>query len=203
MLFYNLTSHKHNSLNFVKRTTCKFIQDILLHLSTNMHTLGINLMARRYRLISSLCFIFLINSCKFVSDFPLTIDDVDTLTVYKEQQFQVKKDEEMKPAVVADSTITSEDSAAITQQSGPNSITLKPWTICAGVFKEKNNAKRMFEQLNHFQNTYIILRDSAYFVTIGSFNSRDSAQQFKRDKALTGTYIMKLRPCELVSLPEK
>lgn len=168
-------------------------------LSTIMHIISLKFWTRQHGFYSCLCvFLVVLNSCKIASDFPLTINDIDTLSVYKEHHRTTSSlSDSIKPVIVADSTLTDKDSAVNTL---PKSETIKPWTICAGVFKEKSNAQRMFEQLNHFGNIYIMLRDSSYFVTIGSFTTRDSAQLYKKNKALTGTYIMKLKPNELLSV---
>lgn len=139
----------------------------------------------------------MLNSCKIASDFPLTINDIDTLSVYKEHHRSTSSlSDSIKRTIIADSTLSGKDTSVNTL---PKSESIKPWTICAGVFKEKSNAQRMFEQLSHFGNIYIMLRDSSYFVTIGSFTTRDSAQLYKQNKALTGTYIMKLKHNELLS----
>jgi hypothetical protein len=142
--------------------------------------------------------LILFNSCKLASDFPLTVDDIDTLSVYKAHQKDSVSIPETTSKLNAYSTIPVKDSIETVLKKDESSITLNPWTICAGVFRKKQNAKRMIEQLNHYENTYLILRDSSYLVTIGSFTTRDSAEHFRISKALTGTYLLKLKPTELL-----
>ncbi len=166
--------------------------------SAIVHIISFKFWTRQHGFYSCLCFFLVVlNSCKIASDFPLAINDIDTLSVYKEHHRTTSSlNDSIKQVIIADSTLFDKDSSVNTL---PKSEPLKPWTICAGVFKEKSNAQRMFEQLSHFGNIYIMLRDSSYFVTIGSFTTRDSAQLYRKNKALAGTYIMKLKHNELLS----
>lgn len=181
------------------KNNVKFLQKVMFHTIRQFDYLSNNLRTRRpCFIIGAFVFLFSLNSCKIASNFPLTIDDIDTLSVFEEQHSNSTLETGIDSTIVSDSTMVR-DSSALALQSGSTPNAVKLWTICAGVFNEEPNAKRMYEHLSHFGNVYLIKRDSSYFVTVGSFTTRDSAQQFRNNKALTGTYVMKLRPKELYS----
>lgn len=139
-----------------------------------------------------LMLLVLLNSCNFVGSFPLSIDDIDTLSVYRKYQDSLIAiaESQLVDTVELSKPIILEDS--IDQQNQDNT---NKWTICKGTFKLKENAKRRFEELNKTTKTYLIIKDSLIYVTTGIFNSKDSADVFiSKNKKPGGDYSFKITP---------
>jgi hypothetical protein len=138
-----------------------------------------------------LVFLVLLNSCDFVGNFPLSIDDIDTLSVYRKYQdslIAIAESQLVDTIELSKPVIPNEDSIA--QLSIDN---VNKWTICKGTFKLKENAKRRFTELSKSTKTYVIIKDSLIYVTTGIFNSKDSADVFiGKNKKSGGDYPFKI-----------
>lgn len=136
----------------------------------------------------------LFSSCIFSGNFPLSIDDIDTTTIYNRYKdsihsLQSKTDNDTLSKVIADTVIIS--SPTIQE---PVTITGK-WAVCIGAFSLKENATLTFQNLPKEDKSLIIIRKKLYFVTTGLFDTRDSAKQFKsRKKFPANNYIVKILP---------
>lgn len=141
------------------------------------------------------CFV-IINACTFSTKFPLTVDDIDTLTPYREHLASLKTKENPDTAVQPPVETIVEDTAAIAETAIINNTSHFKWTICAGTFRKKRNAIHFFQQLSKEQNTFVVVRDSSYIVAIGLFENREIACTYRNQKALTQTTIIQLKPHE-------
>jgi hypothetical protein len=137
-------------------------------------------------------------SCSFTDTFPLTIKDIDTLTIFKNHQDSLSK---LVREAAADS-LKNDTVIMVAENPAPDSliaektasiIPKESWTICTGVFKEKKNARRMFQKMNKKNHAYVIIRDSMMIVTTGKFSTRDSALNYRKTWQLTETYVLKLK----------
>lgn len=150
-----------------------------------------------------LMLLVLLNSCNFVGSFPLSIDDIDTLSVYRKYQDSLIAiaESQLVDTLELSKPIILEDS--IDQQNQDNT---NKWTICKGTFKLKENAQRRFKELSKTTKTYLIIKDSLIYVTTGIFNSKDSADVFiSKNKKSGGDYSFKITPKDklLSEFPEK
>lgn len=125
-------------------------------------------------------FIFIIllavSSCNFRSDIPMSINDIDTISVYKRYQdslIQVAESQLIDTQELYTSALL-EDSVVI--QSFTN---IGKWTICKGSFKLKENAKRRYNELlkSHLK-PYVLKRKDMIYITTGIFQSKDSADAY-------------------------
>lgn len=139
--------------------------------------------------------VMLISSCTSRDKFPMTVSDIDTLSVYRHHLDSL---ENVAAAGTSDSIISRVQLQEEKRQY-PGM-----WTICTGVFRMKENARRKFNEVNHTSGACIILRDSMHYVTTGIFSTKDSALQFRKNHHLLNTYILKIKPQDqlLHSFPE-
>jgi hypothetical protein len=150
--------------------------------------------------LSALLFLILLNSCSFSGKFPLTVDDIDTLSIYKRHSDSLNV---QKIDKLSDSIINSREEL---KKEFRDSISLpKPistenkWTICTGTFRVKLNAERKFRELKKQYKPFFIYRNNLYYITIGSFPSKDSANRFRKDiTPLPENYIMKILHDDIV-----
>lgn len=156
-----------------------------------------------------LTYLALFGSCSFTDNFPLTIKDIDTLTIFKKHQDSLSMlvSETAADSLKTDSVILVAENTA--RDSGfaekkPVLIPEESWTICTGVFKEKQNARRMFQKMSKKNHTYVIIRDSMMIITTGMFPSKDSALYYRKTWHLTETYVLKLKNSDryMQSFPE-
>lgn len=139
----------------------------------------------------------LLNSCIFSGNFPLTINDIDTLSIYRRYHDSIKTS---KQPISEENINTAEmppiqDSLAMDSSSIESIIPSENWTICTGSFRVKQNAEQKFREMQNNIKPYMIIRDSLYFVTTGIFESRDAALQYRRNAHFRfENYILKLKP---------
>jgi hypothetical protein len=133
----------------------------------------------------------LLSSCNFLASFPLNIEDIDTLSVYRKYQDSITKS---KKTLLLDSI--HEDSLLITPPIVLPQKSSIAWVLVNGSFRIKDNAFREFEEMQSLNSTkFIIVKDSLYFVSLGQFNTKDSAKLFQKifRKSLNqGNYLMKI-----------
>ena len=150
---------------------------------------------RKFLLV--LPFLVLVNCCIF-NEFPLTINDIDTLSVYKNYQDSLTQN----AITNVESNIDSNFSTPVKHDT--LKVEKEKWTICTGVFRLKQNAKRNFFLLNKKTGAYLIVRGKFHFITTGIFDSRDSALNFKKANITYECYLLKIPPNEMIiqSFPE-
>jgi len=142
------------------------------------------------------CLIFasiLLNSCNFLASFPLNIEDIDTLSVYRKYQDSITKSKEV--VFTVDSIVSKEDSVLSLPMVSPKKPSIA-WVVVNGSFRVKDNASRKFEQMQSLNSTkLIIVKDSIFFVSLGQFNTKDSAKHFRqiyRESLTQGNYLLKV-----------
>ena len=148
-----------------------------------------NLCIRKLLLILPL--LVLVNSCTFY-EFPLTINDIDTLSVYKNYQDSLRRNTFNNAEKIIETSLSS------SQIQNTATVLKERWTICTGVFRLKQNAKRNFYKLNTKTGAFLIIRGKFHFITTGIFDSRDSAWNFKKAKISSESYLLKIAPKELL-----
>jgi hypothetical protein len=130
-----------------------------------------------------LIFWVVFSSCASKDKFPVTVNDIDTLSVYHQYANRLQK------ATVP----ATEDTVIRTGQSKSNDIqTSGKWTLCTGVFRIKENAIKKFREVNHVSGACVIIRDSMHYVTTGLFSTKDSALQFRNSHQLFDTYLLRI-----------
>lgn len=137
-----------------------------------------------------LLLLLLVSSCIFSEKFPLTIEDIDTLSIYKKYQ------DSLTLLSSVQKTDTSENVLNTPLMNDSFKITQTRWTICTGVFKDQQNAHRQFWKISKRTTAFIMKRNNLHFVTAGSFTSLDSAVQFQKITNMGNTYILKVNPNE-------
>lgn len=131
----------------------------------------------------------------------MTVEDIDTLTIYKRHFDSINVQKIDKSS---DSTIDS--TKELKKEFRDSIVPPKPfapenkWTICTGTFKIKLNAERKFLELKKKYNPYFIDRHNLYYITIGLFESKDSAKQFRKDiTPVFDNYVMKIATGDAVN----
>ena len=100
----------------------------------------------------------LFDSCKYHDKFPLTIDDIDTLSIfhnYHDSLASLSKIKSNNPEVNEQPTLNNDNLRIPTVR----------WTICTGVFEVKQNASRKFFELNKESIAYLIIRENKHYIT--------------------------------------
>lgn len=137
---------------------------------------------------------FVFTGCGF-DKFPVTIYDIDTLTVYQNHMDSISQIIQEEKIHIPDSISINADTVNTTGSTLINEIS---WTLCSGTFKEKRNAQRMFQKLNQTNNAFNLQRDSFFIVTLEIFQSKDSALAYRKKINFTESYPLRVHPGEIL-----
>lgn len=132
-----------------------------------------------------LLLLLLSGSCTMSDKFPLSINDIDTTTIYNKYQDSIDK--------ITSAEVNSLEIDNLVESSELTD-SISTWTICTGVFKEKQNAKQKFQELSLKNSSYVIIDDSMFIVTTGLYYSKDSAISFRKKHLTAESYLLKVKP---------
>lgn len=152
----------------------------------------------------AIALLLILNACSFRSDIPLSINDIDTISVYKRYQdslIQVAESQLIDTQEFYFQPL-AEDSVVI--QSHTNN---GKWTICKGTFKLKENARRRYNDVSKSQlKTYVLKRNDLIYITTGLFENKDLADAYIEKNAYPEDedYAMKILTGDqfMLSFPE-
>ncbi len=130
-----------------------------------------NLCIRKLLLILPL--LVLVNSCTFY-EFPLTINDIDTLSVYKNYQDSLRRNTFNNAEKIIETSLSS------SQIQNTATVLKERWTICTGVFRLKQNAKRNFYKLNTKTGAFFNYQGQVSFYNHRNFRQQRFSLEFQK-----------------------